>query len=139
MTEVALCTILYVEDDPDDALLFKRAFARAVIPCALHCVTSADQARCYLLGEDPYSDRDKFPMPNLVITDLMLQGGGESVLSFIRWLQNQSSLADVEVACLTGSDDPRKLREITDLGVSIIRKTSMLEDALAIIRKIISP
>jgi CheY-like chemotaxis protein len=137
MSEVALCTILYVEDDPDDALLFKRAFARAVIPCALHCVNSTDQARCYLLGRDPYSKREKFPMPNLVITDLTLQGGGESALSFIRWLQNQSGLADVEVACLTGSDDPRKLREITDLGVSLIRKTSVLDDALEVIRKII--
>ena len=137
MAEVALCTILYVEDDPDDALLFKRAFNRAVIPCVLHCVNSTDQARCYLLGEDPYSDREKFPMPNLVITDLTLQGEGESALSFIRWLQDQSDLPGIAVACLTGSDDPRKLREITDLGVSIIRKTSVLDDALEIVRKII--
>lgn len=135
MPEVGVCTILYVEDDPDDTLLFERAFSRAVIPCALHCVDSADEARCYLLGQERYSDRERFPLPDLLITDLTLNA--KSAVAFIRWVQSQPALANVVIACLTGSDDPHKLHELTDLGISIIRKTAVFEDALEVIRKLL--
>ena len=137
MPEVRVCTILHIEDDPNDAFLFERAFSRAVIPCELYRVPSAKNARCYLLGEEPYSDRERFPLPDLILTNINLHD--ESALEFINWLREQASLASIAVACLTGSDDPRKLGPFKALGVSIIRKTSVFDDALAVIRKLILP
>ena len=131
------CTILHVEDDPDDAFLFDRAFSRAVIPCDLLRVDSAEKARCYLLGQEPYSDRERFPFPNLILTNLNLRD--ESAASFIRWLRDRPSFAGIPVASLTGTDDPRKLAPLTALGVSIIRKTSLFNDALGVIRKLVFP
>jgi len=135
MPEVRVCAVLHVEDDHNDAFLFERAFSRAVIPCELYRVDSASQARCYLLGQEPYSDRERFPLPDLILTNINLHD--ESAMDFIRWLRDQASLAGIAVACLTGSDDPRKLAPLTALGVSIIRKTSLFDDALAVIRKLI--
>ncbi len=137
MREHANCHILYIEDDSDDALLFQRAFSRALIPCSLCCLDSVEQARGYLLGEKPYSNRKKFPLPNLIVTNLRLQG--QSALSFIPWLRSEADLANIPIACLTGSDDPRKLAELAKLGVSVIRKSTVFEDALAIISKLVLP
>jgi len=132
---VTVCTILYIEDDADDILLFERAFSRDAVPCDLHCVDSIEQARCYLLGQPPFSHRERFRFPDLIVTDLAVQG--ESGVAFIQWLRNQPDFANIAVACLTGSDDPRKLGELADLGVSTIRKTSLFKDALGVIRNLI--
>jgi CheY-like chemotaxis protein len=137
MLEVILCTVLYIEDDPDDMFLFERAFSHASIPCDLRCVNSIEQARCYLLGEGEYADRQRFRLPDLIMTDLAVQG--ESALAFVEWLRNQPTFAKIAVACLTGSDDPAKLRQVADLGVSIVRKTSLFQDALTLIRKLVLP
>ena len=102
MLEVILCTVLYIEDDPDDMFLFERAFSHASIPCDLRCVNSIEQARCYLLGEGEYADRQRFRLPDLIMTDLAVQG--ESALAFVEWLRNQPTFAKIAVACLTGSD-----------------------------------
>lgn len=137
MPEVRVCTILHVEDDVNDALLFKRAFSRAVIPCELNRVNSATEARCYLLGQEPYSDRERFPLPDLILTNINLHD--ESALNFVQWLGDQPSLAGIAIACLTGTEDPKKLGPFADLGVSIIRKTCVFEDALALIRELLLP
>lgn len=135
MPHVTLCTVLYIEDDPDDIFLFKRAFLRAAIPCDLHCLDSIDQARSYLLGVCPYSDRQEFRLPDLIMTDLTVKD--ESGLAFVQWLRAQPDFARIAVACLTGSDDPRKLREIAGLGIAIIQKSTLLENTIALIRKLI--
>ena len=135
MTEVRTCSVLHLEDDPNDALLFKRAFFKALIPCDLFRVDSAAEARCYLLGEEPYCDRQRFPLPNLILTNINLRD--ESALGFVQWLREQASFAGIAVACLTGSDDPRKVGPFSALGVSVLRKASLFEDALALIRKIV--
>ena len=126
---------MHLEDDPDDALLFKRAFFKALIPCDLFRVDSAQEARCYLLGEDPYTDRQRFPLPNLILTNINLRD--ESALGFVQWVHAQASFAGIAVACLTGSEDPRKVGAFATVGVSVLRKTSLFEDALALVRKIV--
>ena len=137
MIGVTFCTILYIEDDPDDIFLFKRAFSHAAIPCDLHCLNSIAEARAYLLGEGEYSDRKKFHLPDLIMTDLAVQG--ESAFTFLEWLRSQPAFGNTAVACLTGSDDPKKLRELADCGISIVRKTSLFQDALELIRKLLPP
>ena len=135
MSAVQLCTVLYIEDDPDDVFLFQRAFNQAAIPCDVHCVDSAEEARGYLLGEGAYSDRGKFPLPDLIVTDLALRS--DSGLSFLNWVRRQPSLAAITVLCLTGSTDPQKLNQVASLGISVIEKTSRFEDVIAFIGKLV--
>jgi hypothetical protein len=47
-------TILYVEDDPDGAVLLSRALQREQLPCNLQIVSNVLGARSYLAGTNPY-------------------------------------------------------------------------------------
>ena len=49
--------ILVAEDDPNDVLLLKRAFAKLPIPVLLYFVSNGQEAIHYLAGEPPFDDR----------------------------------------------------------------------------------
>ena len=135
MSVVQICTVLCIEDDQDDLFLFTRAFEQATIPCEIHSVSSAEQARYYLLGKGSYSDRQRFPLPDLIVTDLALRA--ECGLVFLNWMRDQPAFAAIKVLCLTGSDDPQRIRQIRDLGISVIEKTSRFEEAVGFIGKLL--
>jgi len=65
-------TILLVDDDPNDVLLIKRAFAKANISNPIQIVSDGEEAMDYLAGEGSYSDRRCYPLPALILLDLKL-------------------------------------------------------------------
>lgn len=80
-----LKTILQVEDDSNDVLLLRHALHKAGIRCDLNVVADGREAINYLQGTGNYSDRMKFPMPDLVLLDLKLpRVKGFEVLEWIR-------------------------------------------------------
>lgn len=93
--------ILLVEDDPNDVLLFRRAFNRAGFANHLVVLNDGEDALKYLKGEGPYTDRTAFPLPILVLLDLsMPRLGGLEVLE---WLRMQPDLKHLPVIILTSS------------------------------------
>jgi len=77
--------LLLVEDNPDDVFLFTRALSKAKRPHPLHVVTSGREAINYLSGAGKYSDRDAFPLPDLIMLDLKMPVvSGFEVLKWIR-------------------------------------------------------
>jgi CheY-like chemotaxis protein len=80
---------LLVEDDPNDAFLVEREFAKANQTVRLQVVNDGQEAVHYLKGEGQYSDRDAHPMPNLLLLDLKMPrlGGFE----FLKWLRSKSA------------------------------------------------
>ncbi len=65
-------TILLVEDDPNDVLLIKRAFAKANISNPIQIASDGEEAMDYLAGEGSYSDRRHYPLSALILLDLKL-------------------------------------------------------------------
>ena len=130
------CTILYVEDDADDVLLFEHSLKRAKIACEVQNVSSLVDAEAYLSGLGPYSDRERFPLPHLIITDLAFRGA--SGFDFISWLRSQAGLKSIPVICVTGSDDPRKLQQARGFGVSCVGKTSLFREAVEVVQHILA-
>src|SRR5687767_9825440 len=130
------CTILFIEDDPDDIFLFDRAFQRCGIPCAIHKAADVKEAQAYLQGTSPYSDRARFPLPDLIITDLAFRGS--SGLEFLNWLRFQSGLPSLPVICLTGSSDPAKLAQARDFGAVCISKDALFSNAMPVIQKLLA-
>src|SRR5258706_16235115 len=98
-------TVLLAEDDPDDVLLTEIAFEKARLVNPLQIVRDGEQAIEYLAGEGEYADRERFPMPILLLLDLkMPKVNGFQVLE---WLQTQPGLSRLHVAIMTSSDhDP---------------------------------
>src|SRR5438876_799725 len=93
--------ILLVEDDDNDVVLIQHAFRKAGLREALKVVRSGEQALEYLSGEGDYADRERFPLPFLLLLDLKMPGtNGFEVL---QWVRQTSDLKRLLVVVLTSS------------------------------------
>ena len=98
-------TILLVEDESSDAELLIRAFKKAGVQNPIRHLDNGDAALFYLQGIDTYVDRDKNPLPALILLDLKLPG--MSGLELLRWLRQQKNLRRIPVLILTSENDAR--------------------------------
>jgi CheY-like chemotaxis protein len=110
----ALTTILHVEDDPNDMLLFEHACRKAGMVFDLQAVSDGDQAIAYLRGSNGFSDRMKHPIPKLILLDLkMPRVSGFDVLA---WLRSDESFRRLPVVVLTSSNHDADIKRAYDLG-----------------------
>jgi len=110
-------TILLVEDNPVDILLMQRALRNeAFANTSLQIVRDGDAAIFYLNGEGEYSDRDRYPLPRIILLDLKLpRRSGHEVLV---WLKQQPELKRLPVVMLTSSSQTIDVKRAYDLGVN---------------------
>lgn len=108
--------ILLVEDDENDVLLIRRAFSRAGIANPLEIARDGDQALDYLAGDGPYRDRQRYPLPAVVLLDLKLPR--RSGLEVLAWLRGQLGLRRLPVVVLTSSNDRGDINRAYDLGAN---------------------
>jgi CheY-like chemotaxis protein len=106
--------ILVAEDDPNDVLLLKRAFAKAQVPAALFFVSNGQEAISYLEGQAPFDDRAVYPLPNLLLLDLNMPGLGG--LEVLQWLAAQHALAGLRIAVISSCLAPEACRQAVKLG-----------------------
>ncbi len=129
--------ILHAEDDLNDALLLKVAFSRAEFPVRIHNVTTGEQAIEYLAGIGPYSDRQQWPLPNLVLLDLKMPClSGFEVLS---WAREQEHLRAVPIVVLTSSHLAADSKLARKLGaVAYIEKTPEFHEVVDLVRALLA-
>lgn len=109
-------TILVVEDNPKDVLLIQRACRKANLTIPLQVVEDGEAAVFYLSGEEPYGDRDRYPLPVLILLDLKLpRKSGAEVLE---WLREQPKLKRLPVVVLTSSKEYADVNHVYDLGAN---------------------
>ncbi|MBD0334844.1 MAG: response regulator [Cyanobacteria bacterium Co-bin13] len=102
MSSLHQATILLVEDDPGDVFRIQRAFRKANAVTPLEVVTDGEQAIHYLQGQGVYQDRERYPVPILVLLDLKLpRYSGFEVLT---WLRGETALKYLPVVVLTSSE-----------------------------------
>jgi CheY-like chemotaxis protein len=129
-------TILLVEDDPTDILLMRRVFRHENLSkIMLQVVRDGDAAVFYLSGEGEYSDRERYPLPVLILLDLRLhRRSGHEVLA---WLRQQPELKRIPVVILTSSREARDFNQAYDLGVnSYLAKSSGLTALLEMMKTV---
>lgn len=101
--------VLYVEDEENDAFIVSHAWKKAGVVNALHVVTDGEQAIQYLRGQGPYGDREKHPMPCLVLLDLKIPKlNGFDVL---KWIRESPSIQTLPVLILTSSNQPSDIHQ----------------------------
>lgn len=109
-------TILLVEDNPKDVLLIQRAFRKANLTNPLQVVGDGEAAVFYLSGEGSYENRDRYPLPSLMLLDLKLpRKSGAEVLE---WLRQQPRLKRLPVVVLTSSREYADVNKVYDLGAN---------------------
>lgn len=105
--------VLLVEDNSIDSMLVERTFCKANQGVECRRVSSAEEAIGYLEGRGSYADRERFPLPDTVVTDLRLPG--LSGLDLLSWIQKQPALKDLPVIVITGHGN-RQIDRAYDLG-----------------------
>ena len=78
--------ILLIDNDVDEQFLSQLALEK-VLPAGstVHAAHTGDEAIAYMIGEGKFTDRDVYPFPSLIITDLrMPEGDGFDVLEFLQ-------------------------------------------------------
>ena len=108
--------ILLVEDDDNDVVLIQHAFKKAGLKESLKVVRSGEQAIEYLSGEGDYADRDRFPLPFLLLLDLKMPGtNGFEVL---QWVRAEPDLKRLLVVVLTSSNLQADVDRAYELGAN---------------------
>ncbi len=109
--------ILLVDDDLNQQFLSKRALQKALSNrSTVHIANSGNEAIAYMIGEGEFSDRDRYPFPTLVITDLnMPDGDGFDVLEFMHCNQEWSVVPRI---MFSSSDEDDDVRTAYVLGAS---------------------
>ncbi len=116
MSADAQATILLVEDNLNDVLLMRRAFAKAQLPNPVEVVGDGDTAVAYLAGENQYADRRRYPLPVVLLLDLKLPR--RSGFEVLEWLRRQPGLRRLPVVVLTSSQEMADVNRAFDLGAN---------------------
>ena len=123
-----LRTILHVEDDPNDVLLIARAFRKAECSAQVQVASDGEQAVNYLSGANSFSQRDRCPLPSLVLLDLKLPR--KSGIEVLEWIRAQPGLKRLPVVMLTSSRQPIDINRAYELGANAYLVKPVNFDAL---------
>jgi CheY-like chemotaxis protein len=94
--------ILLAEDMDDDAFLCQRALKKVALNHRCIHVSNGEECIAYLEGTGPYSNRAKYPLPNLLLLDLKMPIlSGFEVLD---WLCKRPEFKRLPVIILSGSE-----------------------------------
>jgi CheY-like chemotaxis protein len=121
--------ILLVDDSEDDAFFFERAVARTGAPIQTRRARDGQEAIDYLLGEGEFSDREKFPMPHLILLDLKMPVCDG--FKFLAWKRERESLACIPTVVMTSSNMEQDIRRCYALGAHSFTTKLVTTDRLA--------
>ena len=129
--------ILLVEDNQDDATLFRMALDKANVSAKLQIAGDGEDALGYLKGEGKYSDRVAHPLPDFVLLDLnMPRLNGFEVL---KWIRHDETYKQLIVHVLTTSCRDVDVQRVYDLCAnSYIVKPSRMSELVMFIGSVIT-
>jgi len=123
--------ILQVEDDPNDVILLRHALKSAGINNPVQVANDGREAIDYLQGAGKFGDREKFPLPRLVLLDLKLPY--VMGLDVLKWIRQQIGM-ELVVVMLTASAEEDDIKAAYQLGANAFltkpSEASKLEDML---------
>jgi CheY-like chemotaxis protein len=126
-------TILYAEDNADDVFIFKLAFKRAALPHLFCSVDDGQAAIEWLGGVGDFSDRARFPLPQIIITDIKMPR--KNGFDLLQWIRSQNAHAKLPVVVLSSSDEPQDVKRAFELGATTyFVKTPQFRDVIDFLR-----
>ncbi len=119
-------TVVLVEDDPNDAMLIRRAFERTTGEMGFVHLSDGDAAVRYLAGESPYQERLNSTFRLMLLLDIKLPR--RSGFDVLHWARTQPApLCRVPILMLTSSNQRTDVDRAFDLGATaFIRKPSRI-------------
>ena len=108
--------ILLAGDDPNDVLLIQRAFQRNHVANPVQVVRDGEEALAYLSGQAPFADRERHPLPVLLLMDLKMPR--KSGLEVLAWVRHQPGLKRLPIIVLTSSNQSPDINRAYELGAN---------------------
>jgi len=108
-------TILLVEDDENDVFFLQQAMHRAGVVNPIQVAHDGQQAIDYFKGTGKFADREKFPLPYLVLLDLKLPH--VMGLDVLKWIRQQPAVTAI-VIILSSSMDEADIATAYRLGAN---------------------
>lgn len=127
--------ILLVEDDENDIFLVRKATQAGGEGHSLHPVHDGLEAIEYVNGAGAFGDRLKYPLPNVVLTDLKMprMNGFE----FLQWIRANEQFSVIPTIVYSNSQLESDIRRAYQCGAnSYITKPTGLADMVEILRTI---
>jgi CheY-like chemotaxis protein len=109
-------TILIAEDSEDDALLLKRAFRKIGLKNPFHILTDGAEVLKYLKGEGQYEDRQQYPFPSVLFTDVKMPR--VSGFDILQWLREHPECRVIPTIVFSSSDETNDVTKAYELGAN---------------------
>jgi CheY-like chemotaxis protein len=113
-------TLLLAEDDENDIVFFRQALEeaaeKATVPVRLEVTQDGEEALQYLKGEGEFSNREKYPFPDIFVTDLKMPR--LTGLDVLAWLKEREEYRRLPKILLSGSSEESDVEEAYRLGVN---------------------
>lgn len=108
--------ILAAEDDANDRFFINRAFRDCCTGHRVIFVNDGEQAIAYLQGNPPFNDRQKYPLPAMLLIDVkMPRMNGFEVLE---WVRQQPHWHRLPVVMLSSSALDQDIQHAYDLNAN---------------------
>jgi CheY-like chemotaxis protein len=125
--------ILVAEDDPDDSLLLQRAFKKNGLDLPVQLCEDGEEAMEYLQGKGKYSNRQSFPFPRVLITDLKMPKC--SGFDLLEWLKRHPECNLIPKIVFSASAEERDVVRAYQLGANCyFAKPSGFDELCQIVR-----
>ena len=127
--------ILLAEDDPNDVLLIQRAFQRTHVANPVQVVRDGEEVLAYLSGQGPFADRERHPLPVLMLMDLKMPR--KSGLEVLEWVRKQPGLKRLPIIVLTSSNQSPDINRAYELGAnSYLVKPAGFDSLLELVKNL---
>src|SRR5438876_2268173 len=127
--------ILLIDDEENDVTFTTIALEKAGVTCPVHVAKNGREALDYLSGHGKFADRDRYPLPYLVLLDLKLPFVmGSEVL---KWIRARPEFDCTIVLVLTSSQQPDDIRTAYHLRANAyLVKPSGLEKLMPMLKAV---
>ena len=120
-------TILIAEDDPNDVMLLELAIRKNGITNPVKVVRDGEEAIEYLEGKGQYKDRERFPFPSVIISDVKMPR--RNGLEVVEWVRRHPTCSIIPIVMLSGSRIQNDVLSAYRLGAnSYFTKPSTLDE-----------
>ena len=127
------CHFLFIEDNSDEAILLEHALSELAEPHGYRVCRNIGEAIAYLSGAGIYGDRARYPLPTVVVSDLML--GSESGLELIDWCRKHDEFKNFPVVVFTGVAGPSDFEMLLRRGATeVIQKPVQFDGLIDVLR-----